>query len=320
METSCIAVPGSRAGVLSGEIKAKSRGDIKVKFETIASGYCFLEAPRSDGDVLWFTDLLIGGLYRMTSRKKTDVFLADSKHIGGVAINHDGAIIYGGKQGVCWFKPESGQTGVLLDAVDGKALPGVNDMIPDAKGGLYFGTLSKAGDYGQPPSPTALYYLTPDGRARLLRDGVKLSNGMGLSPDGRRFYHNESLLGTFVYDVLPDGNVANRALFCAKDDCDGMAVDAEGGVWIAYFASAEVIRYLPDGKIERRIPIAHKVASSLAFGGADGRDLYITTGGNEGVDALFTGALPPKEACIYYARSDIAGAPVPRTRFNIPSA
>jgi sugar lactone lactonase YvrE len=293
------------------------QGDIHVNFETIATGYCFLEAPRTDGDVLWFTDLLIGGLYRMTGRKKTDVFLADKHHIGGVAINHDGKIIFGGKDGVSWFNPETGKSGVLLDAVDGKKLPGVNDFIPDSKGGLYFGTLSQAGDYGQPPSLTHLYYMAADGSARLLRDGVKFSNGMCLSPDGKRFYHNESLLGTFAYDVLPNGDLTNRALFCEKDDGDGMAMDAEGGVWIAYFATAEIVRFLPDGKVDRRIPIAHKVASSLCFGGADGKDIYVTTGGNKGVDALFEGALPPKEASIFYARSDVAGMPVPRTRFKI---
>ena len=286
-----------------------------MDFKSVASPYLFLEAPRSDGDVLWFTDLLLGGLYRLSPGGTVDVFLKESKHIGGVVINEGGAIICGGTSGLTWLKPATGETGRLLGAVAGKSFSGANDMYPDGKGGVYFGTLSRAGEYGQPPSPTALYRLAADGSVALLRDGVKFSNGIGLSPDGRRLYHNESLLGTFVYDVLEDGRLNNRALFSSQEDCDGLAVDSQGGVWIAYFASGEITRYRPDGSIERHVPIPHKVASSLCFGGADHRDLYVTTAGNEGIDALMKGINPPREAAVFRARSDVAGQPVPRARF-----
>jgi sugar lactone lactonase YvrE len=288
-----------------------------MNFKSVASPYLFLEAPRSDGDILWFTDLLLGGLYRLSPGGKVDVFLKDSKHIGGVVINEDGAIICGGTSGLSWLKPATGESGKLLGSVGGKSFSGANDMYPDGKGGLYFGTLSRAGEYGKPPSLTALYRLAADGSVALLREGVKFSNGIGLSPDGRRLYHNESLLGTFVYDVLVDGSLSNRALFSLQEDCDGLAVDSEGGVWIAYFASGEVTRYRPDGSVDGRVPIPHKVASSLCFGGADNRDLYVTTAGNEGIDALMKGINPPREAAVFHARIDVAGQPVPRTRFRL---
>ncbi len=288
-----------------------------MKFKSVASPYLFLEAPRSDGDILWFTDLLLGGLYRLSPGGKVDVFLKDSKHIGGVVINEDGAIICGGTSGLSWLQPSTGESGKLLSTVGGRSFSGANDLYPDGKGGVYFGTLSHAGEYGKPPSLTALYRLAADGSVALLREGVKFSNGIGLSPDGRRLYHNESLLGTFVYDVRADGGLSNRALFSSQDDCDGLAVDSEGGVWIAYFASGEVTRYRPDGGVDRHVPIPHKVASSLCFGGADNRDLYVTTAGNEGIDALMKGVNPPREAAVFHARSDVAGQPVPRTRFRL---
>lgn len=288
-----------------------------MEFKSVASSYCFLEAPRADGEALWFTDLLLGGLYRLSPGGKIDVFMRDAKHIGGVVINEDGAVICGGKAGLVWLKPATGETGLLLRSVGGKPLPGVNDMYPDGTGGLYFGTLSRAGDYGKPPSLTALYRLSCDGRVQLLREGVKISNGIGLSPDGRRLFHNESLLGTFVYDVLADGSLGNRTLFSSKEDCDGLAVDSEGGVWVAYFASGELIRHRPDGSVDRHVPIPHKVATSLCFGGPDHRDLYVTTAGNEGIDALMKGISPPREASVFHARSDVAGLPVPRTRLRL---
>ncbi len=285
-----------------------------AQFTSVASPYCFLEAPRCDGGMLWFTDLLLGGLYRLRPDGKVDVFLQSSKHIGGVVFNDDGAVICGGKAGLTWLRPDTGESGVLLGSIEGKPLPGVNDMCPDREGGLYFGTLSRAGEYGQPPSLTTLYRLSPQGSVQQLREGLKFSNGIGFSPDGRRLYHNESLLGTFVYDVLTDGSLSNRTPFSSKEDCDGLAIDSEGAVWIAYFTSGELIRYLPDGTPAERVAVPHKAVTSLCFGGTDGRDLYVTTAGNEGIDALLKGVSPPREACVFHGRVEVPGLAVPRTR------
>lgn len=289
---------------------------MSLQFNQVASPYCFLEAPRCDGDVLWFTDLLLGGLYRLSPEGKVETFLKDYKHIGGVAINDDGAIVCGGTSGLNWLDPATGKSGVLLSSVDGRPLPGVNDMYPDGKGGLYFGTRSHAGENGQ-PSLTTLYRLAADGDVMLVRDGLRFSNGIGLSPDARRLYHNESLLGTFAYEVLADGSIHNRSVFSRKEDCDGLAVDGEGGVWIAYYASGELVRYRADGTIDRHVPVPHKAVTSLCFGGVDNQDLYVTTAGNQGIEALLKGIDPPREACVYHARVDVPGQAVPRTGFHL---
>jgi sugar lactone lactonase YvrE len=291
-----------------------------MELTAAATGYCFLEAPRAEGDSVWFTDLLLGGLHRRSADGKIDIFLPDLKHIGGAALNDDGTIICGGPKGLVWLDPETGQSGVLLDTVEGEQLSGANDMYPDASGGLYFGTLSHAGEYGQPPSLTALYRMSADGRARKLMDGLKFSNGIGLSPDGRRLYHNESLNSVFVYDVQPDGGLANKTLFSSQANGDGLAVDVEGCVWNTSFATGEIIRYFPDGRVKDRIPVPHKVVTSLCFGGADGRDVWITSAGHQGIEALMSGELPPREASLFHARSDVPGLPTPRTRFRIPKA
>jgi sugar lactone lactonase YvrE len=291
-----------------------------VQFEEIASGYCFLEAPRAEGDSVWFVDLLQGGLRRLSPGGQVETFLADHKHIGGVVLNEDGAVICGGPLGLVWLDPRTGRSGVLLDAVQGERLAGVNDMFPDGRGGLYFGTLSGGGDYQGPPALTALCHVDADGRARVLQEDVKFANGIGLSPDGRRLYHTESLRGIFVYDVEPDGSVANKRVFSERADGDGLVVDVEGCVWSASFSAGEIVRHRPDGAIDRRISVPHKVVTSLCFGGADGRDLYVTSGGNNGVDAMLRGELPPREASLFHARADTAGLPTPRTRFRIPPA
>jgi sugar lactone lactonase YvrE len=227
-------------------------------------------------------------------------------------------VICGGQNGLVWVDPATGRSGVLLDTIAGQPLKGVNDMFPDSRGGLYFGALDNEGDYQGTAGLTALCHVDADGHARVLQDGLKFPNGVGLSPDGRRLYHTESLRGIFVYDVAGDGGVSHRRVFSPREDGDGLAVDAEGFVWSASFSGGDIVRHRPDGEIAERIPVPHKVVTSLCFGGADSRDVYVTTGGNSGVDALLGGDMPPREAALFHGRSNVPGLPTPRTRFRIP--
>jgi sugar lactone lactonase YvrE len=290
-----------------------------MEFSVLATGYCFLEAPRVAGEHVWFTDILVGGVHRLSLDGSVATFLPERHHVGGLAVNFDGRIICGGPGGLVWLDPASGASGVLLDAIEGENFIGTNDFIPDGRGGLYFGTISTPGDYGQPPGPTQLYRIDAGRCVTKQSPEVNIANGVGLSPDGRRLYHVESLRGIFVYEVQPDGALANKTLFNPREDCDGLAVDVEGGVWVAQFASGEIARYRPDGSIERRVPLPHKAVTSLCFGGPDWRDLYVTTAGDHGIESLFTGELPPRQASLFHARSDIPGVPVPMTRFDLPA-
>jgi sugar lactone lactonase YvrE len=190
-----------------------------MQFTEIATGYAFLEAPRVQGDALWFCDLLAGGLFRLNSNGGIDKFLPDLTHIGGICLNHDGRLILSRPDGIGWFDPSSGKTGLIVDSIAGKPFPGGNDMFPDGMGGLYFGTVASSGGSYQPgASGTGLYRLTPDGTVTLQHADTNFANGCGLSPDGKTFYHTESLRGIFAYDVLPDGRVrVERELFRKRD-------------------------------------------------------------------------------------------------------
>lgn len=281
--------------------------------ERVASGYYFLEAPRDDGVSLWFSDA-VAGLYRLHRDGRVDPFLADRDRIGGVAVNHDGAIIASGAGGLAWLDPDSGRSGSLLSELGGRPIAAINDIFPDGTGGLLFGTSHVAAPEPGVAQTTELYRLAPDGRTTLLWDGLNVANGIGLSPNGKRLYLNESWLGSYAYDLLPDGSLANRTLLSDRADCDGLAVDADGGVWIACFETGAILRVLPDGT-RQEYAVPAKNVTSLCFGGADGRDLYVATG--DGLDDLMQGRLPAKTASLFHARSDVAGLAVPRTRFTL---
>jgi len=289
-----------------------------MEFTEIASGYSFLEAPRWHDGALWFCDLLAGGVFRLNADGTTDAFLPGLEHVGGMAINRDGKVVMSRPDGIGWLDPQTGESGLIIDSLDGKPFPGGNDMFPDGRGGLYFGTVSSGeGGYDASSTDTGLYRLAPDRSLHLQQVGVRFANGCGLSPDGKRFYHTESLVGIFAYDVQPDGSLTGRTMFSERTDGDGMAVDAEGYVWSASYCNGEIVRHSPDGNVVERIAVPHTVVTSLCFGGEDRRDLYVVTGGSDGVAIMMRGELPPPEAAVFQARVEVPGLPVPLTDFTI---
>lgn len=289
-----------------------------MEFDEVATQFCLIEAPTMRGGDLWFSDAMLGGIRRLAPDGKLETFLPERTHVGGMALNEDGRLICGGLGGLVWFDPDTGATGPLLSQVEGVPLMGVNDVCPDGKGGLYFGTHGSAGDFENGLKPANLGHLAADGTARIIDRGVTFCNGIGLSPDGKTLYHNESTNAVFAYDVAPDGSLASKRKFIDRHDPDGLAMDAAGGIWLAHYDSAEIARYLPDGTLDRRAALPHRNVINLCFGGKDMRDIYVTTAGDEGVDALLRGELAPREASVFKGRCDIAGQPVPLTRFALP--
>jgi sugar lactone lactonase YvrE len=292
-----------------------------MDFKPIAAGFCFLEAPRADGRGVWFSECALGGIRCLRPDGHIDTWLAQRKPIGGLAINADGAILCSGPDGIAWVNPATGAAGMLLDTIDGKPVGGVNDMMPDGQGGLIFGTLDHAAiREGKPSGRSALYRLNVDGRLTQLCEGLKVANGIGISPDGRRLYHSESMAGTYAYDLLPDGSVGEGRLLNEDLDCDGLAVDAEGAVWIACVRSGTVARVMPDGKLNRRVPIPGGHVTSICFGGSDWRDVYVTTASTGAVEVVLKGGVPASmTGALYHARAEVPGVPVARTRFRLPA-
>ncbi|MGE3693106.1 MAG: SMP-30/gluconolactonase/LRE family protein [Novosphingobium sp.] len=290
-----------------------------MEFRQLATGYTFLEAPRVQGDAVWFTDLLAGGVFRLNADGTTNSFLLDKHHIGGICLNHDGRLICGGNDAHYWLDPVTGESGVVLSEVHGGPHPGSNDMLPDDRGGLYWGTTSHGGNYGDglEPELTKLMHLDSAGNVRVVSEGLSFANGVGISPDGGTLYHNESLRGCFAYDIATDGSLSNRRMFAPQEDCDGLAVDVDGGVWIACCFTAQVVRYRPDGTLDYAVPVPDCNVTSICFGGPDWRDVYVTTGGDDGIEIMMQGKLPLPNGRLFHAKSDIPGLPVPETRFDL---
>jgi sugar lactone lactonase YvrE len=268
---------------MTSQNAATPTAEARDDFTTLATGYQFVEAPRVEDDgTLWFSDLTGTGYYRQRPGQPVETVLADRQWIGGAVMTEDGAIICGGRGGMAWIDAATGETTPLLSEIGGEAIIAINDMEADRHGGIYGGTIDFISimELGVAPQLGKLFYLSPDGTLRILRDDVFVSNGIGFSPDGRHMYHSETSVGIWRYPLDPNGSPGTPELFVPMEDSDGLVVDSAGAVWVAGWSSANLRRYLPDGTLDRLIHLPFPHLISLAFGGPDLHDLYIATAGN----------------------------------------
>jgi sugar lactone lactonase YvrE len=289
-----------------------------VSFTPLAKGR-YLEGLAVDDRSIWFTDVILGGVQGLHADGDTSHWFPERLWIGGVALNEDGAVLCSGPGGITWFNAATGRSGTLLSSIDGVPLSGVNEMCANAQGGLIFGTLDiESIKRGRKTLPVAIYRLDVNGAVTLLCDGLVFCNGLTVSADGKQLFHNESFNGTFVYDIEDDGSLGPRRMLIEKPDCDGIALDARGHIWISGFASEELLCLRPDGTVEQRLAFPGGAATNVRFGGADQHELFITvvplTAGAE----IARGQLPTQHnSVLYRTRSPVAGRAIRKTRFRL---
>jgi sugar lactone lactonase YvrE len=290
-------------------------------FTKIASGI-YLEglAVDHERDVIWYSDVMAGGIHGVKpDGTKVASFNEQRMWTGGVLMNADGRVLSTGQGGIMWNDPDSGRSGWLLREIDGKPANGVNEMVPDGTGGIFFGTLDiESVIAGEQAGPTAIYRLTTAGHAVRLAEDIGFTNGLMFDPVRRRFYCNDTFRGTWAFDVGDDLSLNNRTLFLEKEDADGMVLDAEGNVWITGFRSGFITRLSPEGKELERFETPAGSITQARFAGADMRDIYINTVPSDGGDTLKEGGeLTGRNSFLFRGRSDVPGMKIPPARFDL---
>jgi sugar lactone lactonase YvrE len=154
----------------------------------------------------------------------------------------------------------------------------LNDGACDPHGRFWVGSMRRDEEKKR---DAALYRF--DGELVQMLDGVSLSNGIGWSPDGSRMYYIDTLsrrIDRFDYD----GELANRRTFAFVDRevgfPDGLAVDDEGGVWVAVWGGRCVRRYTPDGELDRVLELPAENVTACCFG--LGTTIFVTTAAPDG--------------------------------------
>jgi sugar lactone lactonase YvrE len=170
------------------------------------------------------------------------------------------------------------------------------------------GTITRLADvWSDEPGAASLYRLDPDRSVHVVLDGVTVSNGLDWSPDGSLAYYNDTAthrIAVFDYD-REAGFTGGRVLAHVEGRPDGLTVDAEGGVWTALSDRGVVERYTPEGRLDEVIPVPARKATACAFGGADLRELFITTS-QERMDL----EEDPLAGSLFVAVPGVSGVPV----------
>lgn len=182
--------------------------------------------------------------------------------------------------------------------------PGIrmNEGGCDAAGNLYAGSMP----YDVTPGAASLYRIAPDGLVETVLGSVTISNGIDFSPDGSLAYYNDSQTRrTDVFDVI-DGRLTNRRPFHDGNGGtpDGLCVDSEGNVWVALNSMGAVRLYSPSAQVMAEIELPVRLVTACTLGGADGRDLYVTTS-RENLENP-----EPEAGAVFRLRADVAGKAV----------
>lgn len=243
---------------------------MRAEPEVLAAGYQLAEAPRvADDGSVFFTDVLGGGVYRW-SGGEVDVVVPKRRGVGGLALHADGGVVCGGRD-LVHVAPD-GTNRVLFELPDG--VTGFNDLCALPTGAVLVGALRWrpfAFDRVGEKTPGEFWHVDGD-HSCIDVDGIVWPNGCGVDADRDRSYVCDYDGGTvWVRDV--DG--VRRFAHVPGGEADGLAVDGEGGVWVATGGGESVVRLSPDdGSVTTSIALGEFV-TSLAFDGGD--TMYVTT-------------------------------------------
>jgi L-arabinonolactonase len=155
----------------------------------------------------------------------------------------------------------------------------LNDGKCDRRGRFFAGGMD---DKEELPI-ACLWRVDPDLSISKVEDGIICANGPCWSPDDRIFYLADTFqeeLWAYDYDI-DTGSIANRRTIAHTRNqagvFDGSTTDEDGFLWNAELISGDLVRYTPDGSVERRIGMPVRNVTSLTFGGANLDEIYVTS-------------------------------------------
>ena len=283
-----------------------------VRPARLADGFTFTEGPTWLKGKLYFSDMYFKNpaandwtgsparsrLIVMEPDGKWRVLSSGMQSNGTLAAKNGNLIVcdmFGHR--VVEVAPATGRvTRVLLDRINGVPIDGPNDLVMDARGGLYITDPQFTPEAKKSQPGKQVYYVAPDGSARVVigPGEYAMPNGVELSPDGKTLYVDNTWQQpgenfVWAYDVAADGSLANKRRFAMLNltadvldadnpadrfdsRADGTAVDVEGRYYVATKSGVQI--FLPDGTYAGTIWVP-QYPVSITFGGPNNDVLYM---------------------------------------------
>ena len=258
---------------------------------------------------LYWVDILRPAVYRLNPETGVNEACVLEKLVSAVLPTLGDALIVTTQDGVEILDFDTGDLLPFCDPEAGLHENRLNDAKIGPGGSIWVGSMRM--DAAKPTG--GLYRVDQSGNWLRRESGLTVSNGLAWSPDGGTFYFVDTVPGLiYAYDCVPGaGELSNRRVF-AKVDADdgrpdGLVVDAAGGLWCALWDGWKLRRFTPDGKVDFDVDMPVPRPTSLCFGGADNKTLFVTSARTRLPAATLAEA--PLSGGIFAFDAGVSGAP-----------
>ena len=238
-----------------------------MTIQPLANGFCFGEGARWFEGLVWFSDMLGEAVHTVTLHGEMSVLPLPGHAPSGLGFRPDGTLLIASTRRRQILAYDGETVSVLADLAD--LVPAdLGDVVVDAVGRAYIG--SQARDGG------VIVRLDLDDRVSVVAEDLDFPNGMVITPDGTFVVAESTARRLSAFSVDDDGALHDRRVFADSLDGppDGLAVDADGGVWTAMTLAHAFERVTPEG-VTDRIDMAGRTAIACALGGPEGRTLFL---------------------------------------------
>jgi len=276
---------------------------------SLGEGPVWVERDRA----LWFVDIKKQLIHRYDPVNGDKRSWGSPEQVGFVFPAEGGGFVAGLQSGLYRFDERNGSFALIVEVEPDQPTNRLNDGIVDPTGRLWFGTM----DNGE-RAKTGAFYCFANGRlVRTGIDGIAITNGPAVSPDGDRLYFVDTLNGAIGRaDIRSDGILGEARPFARIDPRDGYpdgpTIDSEGCVWISLYGGWEARRYSPDGALIDRVRFPVANITKLAFGGEGLKTAYATTARQQmSADSI---ARQPQIGDLFAFGVEVAGVSCPLVR------
>lgn len=230
------------------------------------------------------------------------------------AVRAGGGLLVATERGLAHWDPVAEAMALIQPVALGSGFR-TNDGKIDPHGDFWWSTMDDDGGR----RPGAILRTRRSGVTEVAIEGIHIANTVSFSADGQRLYLADSQAQTiFAYDT---SDLSRREVFVQTRGQpatpDGGAVDAEGFLWNAQWGGSRLVRYAPDGRIDRVVPMPVEQPTSCAFGGPDLTTLFVTSAW----DGLSDGARQsqPLAGGLLAFKPGVAGQPLPLYEGTFPA-
>ena len=277
-----------------------SRGSLSDRpVRTLGDGFSFLESPRWYDGRLYVSDFYTSTVYAFTEDGDHESVCRVPGQPSGLGFSPEGDLLVVSRLAKSLLRLRGGdlETVAVLTGAPGF----LNDMVVDRAGRAYIGACVMPDDADDAPA-TELFRVDPDGSVIVAAEGLVFPNGMVIAPDSRTFIVAETFAHRItVFDLAGDGGLSRRRLWIdlAGTDAvvstsradrgapalpDGLALDAEGALWMADARGSGALRIAPDGTVLDMVSTGDSSVYAVALGGHDRRTLFLCVSAPLGVE------------------------------------